>query len=491
MAMQSRHLAIDLGAESGRAVLGTLADGKLEMTEIHRFANKMLPLRGHLHWDVYQLYENILQALALAPGDIQSIGIDTWGVDFGILDRNGNLMGLPFAYRDDRHPEAMAAFLRQMPADRLYSLTGTELLPFNTLFQLEACRNEDLAWLEDGADLLFLPDLLAYLLTGVKKTEFSFASTSQLMDPRTGQWETSLLQAVGVSPSMMQPVVPAGTLLGELSADVVKATGGHLAGVPVVAVASHDTACAVAAVPAEGSGWAFISSGTWSIMGVESDQPTINEATFKAGFTNEGSASGNILLMKNIIGLWIVQGLRKAWSREGDDVTYAQMAEMASQAKPFAALVDPDQPTFLNPDDMVAAYRQECRRTGQTPPETRADMLKSVLESISFKYRYVRDQLIAVGKGPIERLHIIGGGSQNHVLCQCTADALGVPVIAGPAEGTAAGNLLIQAVALGALPGFDSIREVVRRSVQLETYEPENTPAWDAQYSRFLSIVEE
>lgn len=487
--MESKHLAIDLGAESGRAVVGTLSGGQLRMTEVHRFPNKMLPVRGHFHWNVYDLYANILESLAKAPEEVESIGIDTWGVDFGILDESGHLMGLPFAYRDARHPKAMDSFLGQMPKKKLYDMTGTELLPFNSLFQLEACRTDAPLWLEKGASLLFMPDLLSYLLCGVAKTEYTFASTSQLMDPRTGKWEPLLFEAVGARVAMMQQIVPSGTALGPLSPDVSKASGNKHAGVPVVAVASHDTASAAAAIPAEGTGWGFISSGTWSIMGIETDRPIINDASFEAGFTNEGSASGRILLMKNIMGLWLVQGVRRAW-QTGGEVSYPVLAQMAAEAEPFAALVDPDRQTFLNPEDMVAAFHAECVRTGQPFPDSRGGTVRSILESIALKYRYVRDQLLKVGQTPIDRIHLIGGGSQNRLLCQFAANAMGIPVIAGPAEATAAGNLLVQAVAMGRLPSFDSIRDVMRASSDLVTFEPKDTMEWDSQYERFLRILE-
>ncbi len=482
-----RHLAIDLGAESGRAVVGTLEGGVLRMEEIHRFPNRMLPVLGHLHWDVFRLYEHILDALAKAPDDVESIGIDTWGVDFGVLDRNGMPLGLPFAYRDARNPAAMAAFFERFPRQRAYELTGTEILPFNSLYQVEALRREGSVWLEAGSKIAFLPELLTYLLTGVAKTEFTFASTSQLYDTRTRSWVPELAEAVGLPLDMLGEVVPSGTIVGRLSDDVLAALGGRLAGAKVVAVASHDTASAVAAAPAQGEGWGFISSGTWSIMGVETPSAVVTDATYRAGFTNEGSASGGNLLMKNVMGLWLIQRLRAGLP--DPKPSYADLAAAAARAEPFQALVDPDRPAFLNPPDMSEAARQECEATGQAWPQDVGSRVRCLLESLAFKYRWIADRLEEVGVGRPKLLHVIGGGSQNALLCQMTADAVGVPVVAGPAEATAAGNLLLQALALGQLGGFQEIREVMRASFELTRYEPGDTTAWDRQWSRFEEIV--
>ena len=482
-----RHLAIDLGAESGRAVVGTLEKGRLAMEEIHRFPNRMLPVRGHLHWDVYRLHEHILDALAKAPDDVESVGIDTWGVDFGVIDRNGMLLGLPFAYRDVRNLEAMGAFFERFPRQRAYELTGTEILPFNSLFQVEALRREGSVWLEVGRKIVFLPELLTHLLTGIAKTEFTFASTSQLFDTRTRAWVPELAEAVGLDLSLLGEVVPSGTMVGPLGVDFVEVLGGRLAGVPVIAVASHDTASAVAAAPAEGQGWGFISSGTWSIMGVETPSAVVTDATYRACFTNEGSASGGNLLMKNVMGLWLTQRLRAGLS--DPKPSYAELTEAASRAAPFQALVDPDRPAFLNPPDLSEAARAECEATGQRWPTDVAGQVRCLLESLAFKYRWIADRLEEVGVGRPSLLHVIGGGSQNALLCQMTADAVGVPVVAGPAEATAAGNLLVQALALGKLGSFEEIRSVMRSSFDLRRYEPRDTEAWDRHWCRFEEIV--
>ncbi|MCX7799827.1 MAG: rhamnulokinase [Fimbriimonadales bacterium] len=488
MASPSKHLAIDLGAESGRAVVGTLRDGRLAMEEIHRFPNRMLPVRGRLHWDVYRLYEHILEALAMAPDDVESIGIDTWGVDFGVLDRNGMLMGLPFAYRDERNPRAMESFFRRFPRQRVYELTGTEILPFNSLFQMEALRLEGSVWLEAGSRVVFLPELLSHLLTGVAKTEFTFASTSQLYDTRTRSWVGELVEAVGLQPGMLGEVVPSGTPLGPLSDDVCRSIGGKLFGVPVVAVASHDTASAVAAAPAEGDGWGFISSGTWSIMGVETPAAVVTEATYRAGFTNEGSASGGNLLMKNVMGLWLIQRLRARLPEPRP--SYADLAAWAAAAEPFQAMVDPDRPAFLNPEDMAQAAREECEATGQRWPSDTGSQVRVLLESLAFKYRWIADKLQEAGVVRPRLLHVIGGGSQNALLCQMTADAVGVPVIAGPSEATAAGNLLTQALAMGRLSGWQEVREVMRVSSGLTRYDPVAKSDWDRRWPGFVELVE-
>jgi rhamnulokinase len=488
----AHFLAFDLGAGSGRAVLGTLDGPKLTVHEVRRFPNNPFPLAGHIHWNVYALFDEMKAAMrdaAAAVGERPaSIGVDTWGVDFGLLARDGSLLGLPFCYRDHRNAGAMEDYFKLVPRDALYEATGIQFMPFNTLFQIYAMVRERSPLLDAAEDLLFMPDLFNFLLTGRKAAEFTIASTSQCLDPRTKTWVSGLFQAMGLSKKVLQDLVEPGTVLGTVTEEVAAATG--LRHVPVVATASHDTAAAVAAVPAEGRNWAYISSGTWSLVGVEERSPVISAASLAANFTNEGGLGGTVRFLKNVSGLWLVQGCRKAWSAEGP-VTYEDLNRAAAEAPPFTALIDPDDPGFLNPPDMPEAIAAYCRRTGQRMPETRAALVRSLLESLALKYRQVIDELRQVLGHPVERIHVIGGGSQNEVLCQLTADATGLPVVAGPAEATAVGNILVQAMAVGRLSSPAAIREIIRHSFNLRTYLPAgNVPAWDAAAARFRDILE-
>jgi rhamnulokinase len=484
------HLAFDLGAGSGRAVLGTLDGLRLTVHEVRRFPNEPLPLGGHIHWNVYALFDEMKAAMREAAAAIgarpASLAVDTWGVDFGLLARDGSLLGLPFCYRDHRNAGAMEDYFKLVPREALYEATGIQFMPFNSLFQIYAMVRERSPLLDAAEDLLFMPDLFNYLLTGRKAAEFTIASTSQCLDPRTKAWVPGLFQAMGFSRGILRDLVEPGTVLGDLAEDAAVATG--LRHVPVVATASHDTAAAVAAVPAEGRNWAYISSGTWSLVGVEETAPVISPASLAANFTNEGGIGGTIRFLKNVSGLWLVQGCRKAWSADGP-VSYDALTRAAAEAPPFTALVDPDDPLFLNPPDMPEAIAAYCRRTGQRLPETRGAIVRALLESLALKYRQVIAELGRVLGYPVERVHVIGGGAHNGVLCQLTADAAGLPVVAGPAEATAVGNILVQAMALGRLASPAAIREVVRHSFDLRTYTPAgNAAAWDAAAVRFKAI---
>ncbi len=484
-------LAFDLGAESGRAVLGTLDGGRLSVHEVRRFPNTPLPLAGHIHWNVYALLDEMKAAMRDAAASTgvrpDSLGVDTWGVDFGLLAKDGGLLGLPFCYRDHRNAGAMEDYFKLVPRTELYQATGIQFLPFNTLFQLYAMVRDRSPQLEAAADLLFMPDLFHYLLTGRKATEFTIASTSQFLDPRTRNWIPGLFQAMGFSRRILQDIVVPGTVLGPLSDKLIAETGYR--DVPVIATAGHDTASAVAAVPAEGGNWAYISSGTWSLVGVEETAPVISPASLRANFTNEGGVGRTVRFLKNVTGLWLIQGCRRAWSADGA-VSYEELAAAADDAPHFAALIDPDDTGFLNPPDMPEAVAAYCRRTGQAVPPTRAAIVRAILESLALKYRFVLDQLRAVLGHPIEKLHVIGGGARNALLCQLTADATGLPVIAGPAEATAVGNILVQAMALGLVSSRAGMRRIIRESFPLETYRPSGPPAeWDAAYARFRQIL--
>lgn len=487
----AHFLAFDLGAESGRAVMGTLEGRKLAVREVRRFPNTPISLSGHIHWDVPSLLDEmkatLLEASAELAGGTASIGVDTWGVDFGLLARDGSLLGLPFCYRDKRNHGAMEEYFKIVPRLALYEATGIQFLPFNTLFQIYAMVRERSALLDAAADLLFMPDLFNYLLTGKKAAEFTIATTSQILDPRTRAWIPGLFQAMGLSKKILQNIIDPGTVLGPIADKIAGKTG--FAGVPVVATAGHDTAAAVAAVPAEGRDWVYISSGTWSLVGVEEKAPIITPDSLAFNFTNEGGVGGTIRFLKNVTGLWLIQGCRKAWAEDGP-VTYEELARAAADASPFAALIDPDSPDFLNPPDMPEAISAYCRKTGQKPPGSRAALVRSLLESLALKYRLVIDQLRLVLGHSIDRIHVIGGGSQNALLCQFTADATGLPVVAGPAEATAVGNILVQAMAMGRVSSLAEIRAIIRESFDLKTYEPADTAAWDGVYRRYHGIVD-
>jgi rhamnulokinase len=486
----SHHLAFDLGAESGRAVLGTLDAGKLTVHEVRRFPNTPLSLAGHIHWNVYALFDEMKGAMKDAAAAIgrrpASLAVDTWGVDFGLLAKDGSLLGLPFCYRDHRNAGAMEDYLKIVPRTPLYEATGIQFLPFNSLFQVYAMVRDRAPLLDAATDLLFMPDLFNFLLTGRKAAEATIASTSQFLDPRTRAWIPGLFQAMGLSKKILHDIVAPGVILADVAEEVAAATGFRH--VPVVATASHDTAAAVAAVPAEGSGWAYISSGTWSLVGVEEPSPIISEASLDANFTNEGGVGGTTRFLKNVSGLWLVQGCRKSWSA-ASPVTYEELTRAAAEAPPFAALIDPDDPAFLNPTDMPEAIEDYCRRTGQKPPATRGALVRSLLESLALKYRQVIEQLERVLGRPIGKIHVIGGGSRNEVLCQLTADATRRTVVAGPAEATAIGNILVQAMALGRIASPAEIRSVIRESFELRTYVPSGpSGAWDSAGARFRGL---
>jgi rhamnulokinase len=482
-------IAFDLGATSGRAIAGTLAGGKITTKEISRFVNGIIPLDEHFHWNILGIYNTLKNSLKTCARDgkylPESIGIDTWGVDFGLIAKDGSLLGEPYAYRDPHTNGMMEEYFKLVPREKVYELTGIQFMQFNTLFQLFAMKRNGSSLLECAADLLFLPDLLNYLFTGVKKAEFTIASTSQMLNPGTMTWAGELLDAFGAPVSLMQKRVLPGTVVGVLTDAVAGETG--IGKVPVVAVGAHDTASAIVAVPAEGENWAYLSSGTWSLMGIETRKPLINRKTEAMNFTNEGGVEGTFRFLKNITGMWLLEQCRKEW--ESENLSYERLTEMAEAEEPFRRFVDPDAPDFMNLENMARAINNYCIRTGQTAPETVGQTVRCIFESLALKYRHTMELLKQVSPHPIEKLHVIGGGSRNAYLCRLTANATGMPVTAGPAEGTAMGNLLVQAMALGYLNSLADVRKVVRNSVKTDTYMPQDTAVWDKAYEQFVKIL--
>jgi rhamnulokinase len=483
------YLAFDLGAESGRTVWGELDGGRLQIRELSRFPNGPLRILDHWHWNVFRLLEELKEGLQLCLSEMgsapQSIAVDTWGVDFGLLAPDGSVLGLPYSYRDPRTEGAIEAVFERIPRERIYDLTGIQFLPINSLFQLFAMVRDESSLLAAAGDLLFIPDLFTYLLTGEKCSEFTFATTSQLYNPRQGDWEEEILQALGLSKAIMQEIVAPGTIIGPLHQAVAEELG--FPQVPVVATASHDTAAAVAAVPAGGEDWAYISSGTWSLVGVESLRPVIGPQSLELNLTNEGGVEGTFRVLKNIMGLWLLQRCRQAWADERA-YSYDELTEMAVSAEPFRSLVNPDDPVFLNPPDMPAAIADFCTRTDQPIPDSIPAYVRCILESLALRYRQVLEELGQVYPHPVRRIHVVGGGCQNELLCQFTADATGLPVIAGPVEATAIGNLLVQALALGQVNSLAELRAIVRQSFPLKQFLPQQIEPWEAVYERFAEL---
>jgi rhamnulokinase len=485
-------LAFDLGASGGRAVLGCFDGDRLRLSEVHRFPNEPVRLPDGLHWDVLRLFAEVKRGLALCGekhGRPASIGVDTWGVDFALLDHQGSLLGNPHHYRDSRTQGMLEEAFQRVPREEIFERTGIQFMRWNALYQLLSMALARSPLLEAAETFLMMPDLFNYWLSGRAVCEFTDATTSQCYDPRAGAWATSMLKRLGIPTHFLAELVSPGTVLGPLLPSMAEETG--LGDVPVVAPACHDTASAVAAVPAGEEDWAYISSGTWSLVGMEVREPIITPESLASNVTNEGGVAGTFRFLKNVAGLWLVQECRRAWAQQGEEYSYDELSRMAEAAPPFPAFIDPDDPSFLNPSDMPRAIAAYCLHSGQTPPEGRDSIVRCALESLALKCRWVLDRIEKMRGRPIRVVHIVGGGSRSRALCQFTANASGRPVVAGPAEATAIGNILVQALALGHLSSLEEGRALVRRSFELPTYEPQHTAAWDKAYGRFLSLLEE
>jgi rhamnulokinase len=482
------YLAFDLGAESGRAVLGTLDGKKLTLEVKHRFANPNGRLGKHLYWNLLSQWEELKNGLRSVSGTkLDGIGVDTWGVDFGFIDSGGAILGLPFHYRDERNAGMMERAFAIVPREKIFETTGTQFMQINSLYQLMAT---DPGVLAAAKLMLFVPDLFNYLFTGVAKAEFSIASTSQMLDPRTGQWAIGMIEELGLPTRILPEIIPSGTVVGPLLGSV--AVECEVEGTPpVIAPACHDTASAVVAVPASCESWCYISSGTWSLMGVELNAPMIDEKSKQYDFTNEGGFGGTIRFLKNIMGLWLVQECRRQWVREGHDHTYAELTEMASRARGHLALLDLDYAPLASPGEMVHKVERYCRETHQTVPQSRGEVVRVCLDGLALSYRRTLLALEDILGRRIETIHIVGGGSQNTLLNQMTADACNRPVIAGPIEATAIGNILVQGLATGDIGSLAGARGIVRESFEVVRYEPREAPMWDRAHARQIKIIAE
>ncbi|MGI6381128.1 MAG: rhamnulokinase [Anaerolineae bacterium] len=492
MGATSNYLAFDLGAESGRAIAATFDGAKIGLETIHRFPNGPIAVFDNLYWDTPRLYAEMRQGMRIYAQergkDLDGIGLDTWGVDYALLDHDGRLLSLPYNYRDPRTAGMYEAVFSRVPRAEVFAQTGIQFMEINTLYQLYAMRMAGDRVLDLAETFLMIPDLFNYWFTGVKRCEFSDATTTQFWDPRRGTWATDLLARLSLPTHIFAPVVQPGTIIGELYSGIAQETG--LDGVPVIAPACHDTGSAVAAVPATGGDFAYISSGTWSLMGIETTEPIITDDSLRYNFTNEGGVCGTYRFLKNIMGLWLVQQCRATWAQEGEALGYDVITQMAAEAPAFAALVDPDDEDFLRPGDMPSRIRAYCQRTGQTVPESKGAIVRCALESLALRYRWTLEKLELMLGRSLNRIHIVGGGIQNQLLCQFAADATQRQVVAGPVEATAAGNVLMQAMARGRVASLDEGREVIRNSFELATYEPGDAAPWDEAYDRWLGLLQ-
>lgn len=487
------YLAVDLGAESGRVIAGRFDGSIIRLDELHRFANGPVNVAGTRRWDVLGLWREIQTGLAKAATrygtQIVSVGVDTWGVDYVLLSPKDEILGHPYNYRDVRTHGVLAQACSRVPRPQIFAQTGIQFLEFNTLYQLLAMQLSDPELLRSAGRFLMTADYFHWLLCGARVVEFTNATTTQCFDPGKRQWSTDLLRSLGIPTHFFPEVVPPGTRLGMIREDIAARTG--LPRIAVVAPATHDTGAAVAAVPTARTGhsdWAYISSGTWSLIGVEVEDAVLSDAALALNVTNEGGVDGTYRLLKNVMGLWLVQESRRSFERAGKPFEYEQLVQLAQQAAPFRSLVNPDDPSFLSPPDMVAALQDYCRNSGQDVPETEGQLVRCALESLALKYRRVLEGIESLTGVRAEVIHVVGGGSKNGLLNQFTANACGRPVIAGPSEATALGNVLLQARTAGDVGTLSELREIVRRSSELRTFEPQAVADWNAAYDRFARL---
>ncbi len=482
--------AVDLGATSGRTIIGNLCGGKLHLEELTRFDNNLIETGGHFYWDIYALYFEIVKGLKLVSQRglrIESIGIDTWGCDFVCVDRNGAVLSNPLAYRDPHTSGMMEQYFgEKVSKEQVYGKTGIQFMNFNSLFQLYAMRKAGNVALEHAEKVLFIPDALSYMLTGQAVCEYTVASTSQMLNPNTKDLDGELVESLGLKRSQFGAMTAPSSVIGTLTEEIQKLTG--LGAVPVIAVAGHDTASAVAAVPAKNEKFAYLSSGTWSLMGIETPKAIINERSYDLNFTNEGGIEGTTRFLKNICGMWIYERCRKEWTDAPK--SHAELQAEAMKQPAFRSLINPDDEAFANPPSMIEAIRTYCRKTGQHVPEGYAEICRCIFDSLALRYRQVFTWLKEFADFDIDVLHIIGGGSLNNYLNQFTADSCGVTVLAGPQEGTAIGNVMLQAKASGLVKDIREMRGIIAQSLELKRFEPQDKAVWDEAYGKFLEISE-
>ena len=504
MDQKKYFFAVDLGATSGRTIIGNIEGGKFDLEEVTRFPNNLIEQGGHYYWDIYALYFEIIRGLkevARRGLQVTCIGIDTWGVDFVMIGDDGAILRNPRAYRDPITFDAMDDYLKHVISRKeLYDVTGIQFLNFNSIFQLYAMRREGNSALKAAQKILFVPDALSWMLTGNEVCEYTIASTSQLLDPRTKQLDERLLASLGLTRSKFGRVVNPGTLIGVLTDEVQRLTG--LGPVPVIAVAGHDTGSAVAAVPAKDEKFAYLSSGTWSLMGIETRDAIISDLSYERNFTNEGGIEGTTRFLKNICGMWLYERCRLEWISRGErlevrgesiplsEVSHPELQGSAMQVEAFRSIINPDDPCFAAPASMIAAIQQYCRKTNQPVPETPAEICRTIFDSLALRYRQVFQWMQEFAPFKLEVLHIIGGGSLNKYLNQFTANATGATVLAGPQEGTAIGNIMLQAKAAGLVSDIWQMRQIIANSLELAEYEPQDKQAWDAAFDKYLRVLE-
>lgn len=466
-------LAFDVGATSGRGMLATVTENSFQMKEIYRFPNAIMGIHGKYYWDVYAIFDNLKKSIVAARDlgvKLDSIGIDTWGCDFGYIAADGTLLGLPRAYRDQYTVGTPEKTYEIVPRKELYAHTGIQIMNFNSIFQIFKAKEEKFAPCMNADKILFIPDLLSYFCTGKMFTEYTVASTSQMLNATTRDWDKPLLEKLGINTDMLLPLVQPGTEIGKLLPEIAEELG--VKPMPVIAVAGHDTAAAIAAVPASDEHFAYLSSGTWSLMGIETEKPILTEESCAKNYTNEGGIEGTTRFLKNITGMWLLEQSRKCWSKEGRNYDYAQIEAMATQEKDFPSYIDPDDPCFANPENMDAEIKKCCKERGMAVPENDAQMISCIYHSLANKYREVITSLQGMASFTIDKLHVIGGGSVNKFMSQLTADTIGMPVIAGPSEGTAIGNAMIQAQAVGLYKNRWEMRKAVAEAIGTKVYTP-------------------
>ena len=487
--MKKRVLAFDFGASSGRAIVGVFDGNKIELREVHRFSNDPVKINGTFYWDVQRLFFEIKQGILKAKedGGFDSIGIDTWGVDFGLLRKDGTLVENPVHYRDARNDGMVELAKKYMSHEEMYDITGIQFMDFNTIFQLLSLKENRPYILEEADKLLFMPDLLSYMLSGVKSTEYSIATTSQMVDLKTHDWSDKILDTFGIKKDLLTPIVPTGAVIGQLSDDICEELGVPKA--DIISVASHDTQSAITAAPCEYDDFAFISCGTWSLFGTEVKEPILNEASKKLNVTNEGGYDYTIAFLKNICGLWLIQESRRQWIREGKEYSYADLEKMALECEPFKCFIDPDAPEFAPMGNIPKRVQEYCEKTNQYVPQTVGEIMRCIYESLAMKYRYTFDGIKDCTGKNYDRIHVMGGGTKDKLLLSMTAQSCNVDVYGGPIEATALGNIAVQLMSSGAISDIKQARKIIADGENLKLYTPDDRDEWENAYNAFKEII--